>query len=318
MRAEVNQPPTLGPGFALITVKEAPPLDPATLSFSVEHPPRGFLQETVEPAWGTTHAWLKPNSAIVTSDGLELTLGPERTWPMRPHVTYVLRLQDASSPTPVAARIAWKAIRMPSQPPERVVAPAPPAADDTGAVAPGPASAAEPESTIPGPIAPPLESPPKPQQRGFRPMAPVPLLLLLLVSGGAAAWFFTHDKPPPGVVSEPPPVPPMPDVTGDKPLDPAAARAFLQTTPSGNATYAEAERYLKDGSPDALQGALILLSRAAESGSAAAETALGRMYDPDTFAPDKSAMKAPDSSKALLWYERAAKSNDREGLYRLF
>jgi TPR repeat protein len=40
------------------------------------------------------------------------------------------------------------------------------------------------------------------------------------------------------------------------------------------------------------------------------------MYDPDMFRADTSAMKAPDPDKALLWYQRAAQSNDPEGLYR--
>jgi hypothetical protein len=312
MRAEVSQPPGLGPGFALVTVKEAPPLDPGSLEFSVENPPRGFLQESLEPPWGTTHAWLKPGAAIAGPDGLELTLGPERTWSMRPNVTYVLRLKDAATASPSIVRIAWKPIRMPSQPPERLPTSVPNLAVDTVAAMPPPSEAARGadalKETTP---APPISA----QQPGRKPLriALASLALLLLAGAGAAVWFVTRDKPTEIIATKPASVP----EAAVGPLGPATARAFLRASPSADASYTEAARYMKDGSPEALQGALVLLSQAADNGSAPAQTALGRMYDPDTFAAGKSAMKAPDAEKALLWYERAAKSSYPEGLYRL-
>ena len=96
-----------------------------------------------------------------------------------------------------------------------------------------------------------------------------------------------------------------------------SARAFLQNSPDAAADYGEARKYLQDGSPDALQGALLLLTRAADQGSGAADTALGRMYDPATFSTKTSAMKAPDVDKAALWYQRATKADDPEGWFRL-
>jgi hypothetical protein len=319
MPAEVSQPPTLPPGFALVTVKEAPEFDPATLAFSVENPPRGFLQEAIDPPWGTTHAWLRPASAIMGPQGLELTLGPERTWFMRPNVTYVLRLRDAGRPTPLVQRIAWKGIRMPSDPPqalpepsakpveEAIVAPASTVLKVEEAIPVSEQIVAEP--IVVEPPKPKVEVEPKAKSKRFAVF--ISIGLLCLIGAAAAAWFLLPGHHEPNVVVTPEPAKP------NLPLDPASARAFLQTNPGPDASYAESQRYQTDGSPGALQGALILLSRAADSGSGPAQTALGRMYDPDTFSPQTSAMKAADPDKALLWYQRAAKSNDPEGLYRL-
>ncbi|MGD0106625.1 MAG: hypothetical protein ABSC06_21685 [Rhodopila sp.] len=321
MRAEVSQPPTLAPGFALVTITEADSLDPATLQFSVENPPRGFMQEHIETPWGTTHAWLSPAAATSVADGLELTLGPDRTWFMRPNVTYVMRLRDAAKPSPLTLRIAWKGIRMPSQAPGRLADPAPkPAGDDTAKPPEPPAEAIRaPPPVVPEP--PTVKAPPVVARQGRNRLALVGVVaVLLLLAAGVLAWLYLNRTPSP-VTPTPPVVAPPPQTpppqTSPTVLGAASARAFLQTGQGAPETYGEAQRYLKDGSPDALQGALVLLGRAADAGSGPAQTALGRMYDPDTFSPQTSAMKAPDPEKALLWYQRAAKSNDPEGLYRL-
>ena len=83
------------------------------------------------------------------------------------------------------------------------------------------------------------------------------------------------------------------------------------------AAYGEAERYMAAGTPDAVQGAMLIYGYAWEAGSGPSATAIGRMYDPDTFDAKKSAFPAPDAEKALLWYQRAAEKSDPEGLYRL-
>jgi TPR repeat protein len=141
--------------------------------------------------------------------------------------------------------------------------------------------------------------------------------LLLLLAACVLAWFYLKRTPSPGTPVQAEAMPPPMPSTAVLVLGAASARAYLQAGQIAPDSYAEAQRYLKDGSPDALQGALVLLGRAADAGSGPAQTALGRMYDPDTFSPQTSAMKAPDPEKALLWYQRAAKSNDPEGLYRL-
>jgi hypothetical protein len=315
MRAEVSQPVALAPGFALVTVSEVQPMDPATVEFSVESPPRGFLQDHLDTPWGTTHAWLRPAEAINGADGLELTLGPDRTWFMRPNVTYVLRLRDATQSAPLMLRIAWKGIRMPSQAPSKLPE-VPQRIDDANAGAKPPEPPTEeirsPELERQNTIQSPVEIA---QSSGSTRILVVWAALALLLIGGVTAWFLMNTKPTP-VAVVPSPTPPRQEAPSG-PLGAASARAFLQTSPGSQETFGEAQRYLKDGSLDALQGALVLLGRAAEVGSGPAQTALGRMYDPDTYTPQTSAMKAPDPDKALLWYQRAAKSNDPEALYRL-
>ena len=315
MRAEVSQPPVLAPGFALVTVTDVPALDPASLVFSVEQPPRGFLQELGAAPWGTTHAWLRPSSASVGEDGqgLALTLGPEHTWNLRPNVTYILRLRDAARTEPFALRIAWKGIRMPSQPPQKLSDLPQPKVEEKPPVVPPVGAVTEPVKETPKEPA--KELVPDPVPRRVNKLLWIALAVLLLLGLGGGAWFMLHRKPA-EVVTKPEPPPPQPSPS-EGPLGAATARAYLQKTPASSEIYTEAQRYLKDGSPEALQGGLILLTRAADAGSGPAQTAIGRMYDPDTFTPQTSAMKAPDPDKALLWYQRAAQSNDPEGLYRL-
>lgn len=309
MPVEVSQPPSLAPGQALLTVTGADVPEGATLTFAVEQPSRGFLQDvdgTASPgaAWGTTQTWLRPAGTNPLSDGsrgVELLLGPEQTWHLRPNVTYLLRLRDEGHPEPLEFRVAWKAIRMPSEPPTAVsVPPVPPQPPTVGPEPP--LEPQQPPEEQPAP--PPPPPPPRDPTPRWRRFAWAIGALVLLAGAGGGIWFARH----------------QPSVSSDKhelPLTPASARTYLQAAQDAPKIYDEAQRYLHAGTPDAVQGALVLLTRAAKGGSGPAETALGRMYDPDTFSPATSAMKAPDPDKALLWYQRAATANDPEGLYRL-
>ena len=211
MRAEVSQPPTLAPGFALVTISDADSLDPATLQFSVENPPRGFMQEHIETPWGTTHAWLRPAAAASVADGMELTLGPDRTWFMRPNVTYVMRLRDAAKPSPLTLRIAWKGIRMPSQAPGRLPDPAPkPATDETVKLAEPPAEAIQMEPVVAEP--PRVEAPRVVVRPGGNKKVLIGVAaLLLLLAACVLAWFYLKRTPSPGTPVQaeamPPPMP---------------------------------------------------------------------------------------------------------------
>ncbi len=81
--------------------------------------------------------------------------------------------------------------------------------------------------------------------------------------------------------------------------------------------FAASQAYLGAATPEALQGALLLLTYAAQAGNAGAATAIGKMYDPETFSATSSAVGAADPEKAYLWYDRGASANDPEALYRL-
>jgi hypothetical protein len=306
MTALVSQPSNLAPGQALVNVVPQSPLDPASLVFSIEQPPRGFLQELGDTPWGTTHTWLRSNAVTASGQGIDIVLGPEQTWNLRANVTYVLRLRDAVTSEPLVERIAWKAIRMPSQPPQPVTPlPAAPQAVPPLVVEPPP----EPphEEPVVAPIAPAVVTP----RKGLNWALVAGAVIALLLVGGAAAYFLSMPHGA-AVATNPPPAPANAGPPGVQ-----SARAFLQKSPDAAAAYAEAQKYLQDGSPDAVQGALLLLTRAADQGSGPADTALGRMYDPATFATKTSAMKAPDVDKAALWYRRATEADDPEGWFRL-
>ncbi len=307
MAVEVSQPGTLGPGEALITVTGAGKLDPAGVSFAVEQPARGYLQRvpgtaTPKEAFGTTQTWLRPLRAQAVPGGVELLLGPDQTWHLKPNITYLLRLRDAAHPDGAPGRMAWKPIRLPSQPPKI-------GEEQESEVATKEEEKEEEKKVVDPPPPPPPPPPRPPRSRAWLWLV---LVLLALLAGGGA-WYAFRDRTPPLDKQAKEQNTPHPS---PQPLTIATARSYLQTAKDGPQTYDEAQQYVKAGTPEALQGALILLTHAADAGSGPAETAIGRMYDPDTFRAETSAMKAPDPDKALLWYHRAADANDPEGLYR--
>jgi hypothetical protein len=308
----LSQPEALQPGYALLSIVEAPAVDTASLMFSIEQPPRGFLQAYGSDPWGTTHAWLRPFDVRADPENLALTLGPDQTWNLKPNVTYILRIK-ANGQDPLAMRIAWKGIRMPSQAPPRLPdLPAHAVVQEpiVEIAAPGETVAVQ-TAPVTGGVTKPDTVPPPPKRSWL--YIVIAVVLLLTAAGAAAAWVLLHhtrQTPKPSDQTVPVPAP-------NGPIDVPSARLFLQKNPSGADAYAEAQRYLKAGSPDGLQGALVLLNHAAGAGDAPAETAIGRMYDPDGFSAQASAFKAPDADKALLHYQHAAAANDPDGLYRL-
>jgi hypothetical protein len=314
MRVDVQQPITLAPGEALLTVTDAT-VGADALQFCVENPSLGFLQRPgAEKPWSTTMTWLDPDR--VDADAAEpammrVVLGPQHTFHMKANVTYAISMRDGTG-TVSKSRMSWPAIRLPSTPPS--MQPQTPPDDRSGAAV---LLENKNGATIPGPddsTVKPIVTPPAPRQRKLILIAGSLLLLLLLVGGGGGWWYLRGDRPAPVPPVKPAPQPQVPAPEG--PLGAPTARAFLGQQRSPADTYTEAERYQKAGTPDAVQGALILLNRAANDGNTSAQVALGKMYDPETFDPKVSAMKAPDPDKALLWYQRAAKANDPEALYR--
>ncbi len=294
MAAELSQPPALAAGVALITVTSAGGLDSASARFSLQKISGLFLQAGggAEDAWGRNPAWLVPQGASRTINGaLELTLGPRQTLHVQPNQTYSLVVTDASN-LEIPDRVVWHALRQPSEPqpetegvsgPEEKLRIAEPWTEETGGKTGG-------EHTG-GRI----------KRRGW--MAVVVAVGLVVL--GAGGWYLSHRNRAPATAVAP-----------AAPLGPQTARAYIRGQPTADATLAEARTYLQNGSDEARQGALLLLTRAATEGSGAADTAIGRMYDPNGFSAAASAMSAPDRDKALLWYQRGAARNDPGALYR--
>jgi hypothetical protein len=122
MSVIVSQPSTLKPGQALLVISGQPDLDPGSLRLAIQQAGKfRFLQSNrVGDAWGTTRTWLWPESAWREDDVLHLILGQEVAWNLMANITYLLHLADDFSEIGTPERMAWKAIRLPSDPPAPV------------------------------------------------------------------------------------------------------------------------------------------------------------------------------------------------------
>jgi len=118
----VSQPNTLKPGQALLAINGQPDLDPGSLRLAVQQAGKfRFLQSNrVGDAWGTTRTWLWPEGAWREDDVLYLILGQDVAWNLMANITYLLHLADDFSELGTPERMAWKAIRLPSDPPAPV------------------------------------------------------------------------------------------------------------------------------------------------------------------------------------------------------
>lgn len=344
MPIAIDQPSTLKPGEALLAITGQPNLDPATVRLAVEQAGKSrFLQEHgTGDAWGTTRTWLEPEDAWREGERLHVVLGPTATWNLMANVTYLVHLGDDAGELPTPERMAWKAIRLPSDAPAPLEARPPrPRAAQASAVAAEvmPAAPAE-EPAVADEVMPeqgnldtggaePITSTQaeaeEPRRRSLR----LPLVLvagvLLLACAGVIVWRMSlldtavtnanTEAAATGGTSSTSPASPVSPPSGT--LDVASARAYLQQKPMAETAFAASQTYLGAATPDALQGALLLLTYAAQAGNAGAATAIGKMYDPETFSPTSSAVGAADPEKAYLWYDRGASANDPEALYRL-
>jgi type II secretory pathway predicted ATPase ExeA len=129
---------------------------------------------------------------------------------------------------------------------------------------------------------------------------------LLLVTGGSLFLYRAlHDepspkpkpapvalvKPPPGSVDTAPPTPPP-----AKPADIPSPELMAALMKRGEQTLGLGD----------IAAARLLFQRAADGGSGAAATALGKTYDPDYVAPGEK----PDPARAMDWYRKAVTLGD--------
>ena len=313
MATEVTQPPGSAPGAALISVSGRQGLDPESLRLAIaQSNGQKFLQQYgAGDAWGSTRTWLKPAGAELDGALLRIRVDERLTWNLQANVTYLLALADAGGEAPGEERLRWKAIRLPSEAPPRLAEPEP----EPAMAAPEPEPLPDSEPTAPELKAPERQPEPAPQRSRWLVPA-LAAVVALIAAGGGAWWFLNREEPVPPVAESPAPPPEAPPAPA-APLTTATATAFLRTSPDPAGALTEAKRYMQEGSRDAVQGALLLFRRAADGGHPEAATAIGAMYDPETFSPERSAVPAPDAEKAQLWYEKAADADDAEGLYRL-
>ena len=339
MPIAVEQPSTLKPGEALLAIAGQPNLDPSTLRLAIEQPGKSrFLQAYgTGETWGTTRTWLTPDDAWREGERLHVVLGGTATWNLMANVTYLVHLTDGAGEAASPERMAWKAIRLPSDAPA-------PLAEQPAPIRPAPAKAEaiEPEAPVEAvpPAAEPLEyvgsdvdmdgAEPITSTLAEREEVPsrslrLPLALLagvlLLACAGVVVWRMSLlDSAVSATTAQTPAAGETPSVAEPAPtgpLDAASARTYLQQKPMAEKAFSTAQAYLGAATPDSLQGALLLLTYAAQAGNTGAATAIGKMYDPETFSATTSAVGAADPEKAYLWYDRGASGNDPEALYRL-
>lgn len=287
-------------------------------------------------AWGAGDVWFRPT---LSQDGA-MTLGPEVTWHLKPHMPYAVSFRGADGAV-IEDRMVWKALRLPST--------APPPSQAGGvdlkpAPAPAPelAPAPEPETSLeddlaafaaprpaPPPVVDPLDDPrpaAEPTQSGKMWVIGLSLLLLLAVGGYYAAFVnpgFLNEEEAVEVAETVEPaensgenpaedeevaevgVEPDPVNEAPKPITLAWAREFLQSNPDAASAIAEADRFAAAGEDSA---AFLITRYAARQGDAQAALRLGDMYAPDTWT--KGVIKAPDPAQALSYYEQAGASGD--------
>lgn len=293
MVTKVLQPRELGLGRAQVVVRPMPELDPAQLEVAIERD-GSFLQDTGQPilAWGPSQTWVRPETASGQDGQLTVVLGERFTWNLRANVTYLLKLRSRTGETPVEVRLPWPAVRMPSTPPTT-----------------SPVDISSPPSPLveivetPAPDEPPvISAPPRPPKgrMGWGLWGALGVVVVLIV---AVLWWWGRDFSM-GTVSP-------------NPTTIAWAKTFAQDKHSAEAYFQEAERFMKAGGSEAVQGAELLYSVAGDEGSIPGDLAMGRMLDPDLFVAEKSAFTGLDATEAAQWYQKAAAKDDPEALFRL-
>jgi hypothetical protein len=332
MSVTVQQPPSLAAGHVLLVGQGTPPRAGEALKVRLSSfGPSGvrYLDPTQDgaAAWGAGARWFAPRAVTVTETGVAVELGPEATWHLRPHTTYMVRLGDAEDGG-ADTRVAWPSIRLPTEAPRRedpqpeaVRAPVAAAPLQDAPVEEGPSDG--PVETVPedAPKADPglvvdprdragfrPEPEPQPEPRSGRGLSAVAVvgwaaLFLLLIGGAAAgAWWWFLGGGSALVIDDP-----RMEMTLD------GARRYLRDDPAPEDAVEKAEMFDRAGLPDA---AFLIRSHAARRGSAPAALSLAKLYDPASFAPG-GVVTVADGDRAAEFYEIAAKQGDQEAMTAL-
>ncbi|MCK6433124.1 MAG: hypothetical protein L6Q68_08840 [Aquabacterium sp.] len=334
--------PGLPPGRALLRFG---PAAPGPVSLRIGKLPRpGEAALYLNPRLEEAEVWQpKPHDIALPAEwpvsavdgGLEVEVGAEVLWYLRPGHQYEACATAAGS-APVAGRLTFpKGLVLRGERPTgwQMAAPAEAAprtpVEDPVAITPQPADAmvippvAAAVTPPPDPVAVPVSAPAAataPPQQGGRGKLVLAAGASLLLAGAAAAYVFT---------GRPSAVPASPAATASAPAAPATlgatapaaedrtlagVRSFLAATPGAEAARQKAEALGTAG--QLLDGQFLLHRYAAEKGDMASARALGRFYDPSTWAADKSPLPAPNPVEAARWYQKAAEAGDAESQYR--
>ncbi len=331
LRLELVADEVRGPGYGLLRVSGGAPSGPVDLCLQGNQANYGYL--AVDGRWQAQEFWHELPPPRIEGPLVMIELGPELMDPVAtlpPIVALQARLRwegredrgvvklvrplyasSAAGTMPSGARNT--AVHGPVATPAAAVAiPESPAADVP------PADAPPPEEPIVPPPAPVPAPPPAPARRW--PLAAAVVVLLLAAGLGAAyyAGLLTLGGPG-GEAASAVPVAPGSAATPQEAAPPAIAsladvKRYLETGPAADAAAATAAQLVAGGKPDL---ALLLHQYAARAGRTESSVAVARMYDPDTWTAQSSALPQPDAETAAYWYEAGALAGSVEAQRQL-
>lgn len=309
IKSELRNDAARGPGYGLVRITGLP-AGTVHVRYCLERNQGSLPYLGVNGQWQGQEVWHAIDLDGATSEGqpAEFPVGPEVVDPIVEQPQHVMcRLTvDSGAETHTAAL----RIERPLLSSKAHAVPAPP--DPMPAAVPEPESApdrdvAQEEDTVPGVAAVPKPvTGPEPIQLGGRRRLwrVAGWLALPIVALGTAAWLWWDCRIPSlqgpncsgsGTASTPP--------ADTLPRNCAGLTA--------EACMAAATQALQAGK---LDRARQLLQEAGNLGAMQAYIQLARMYDPATWAADKSPAGQADWETAAYWYEEAARAGDREGM----
>ena len=149
MAITVNQSTDMPAGFVRLGRSNAENLDAATLEIGIATVDAGKGGKHLDPsmegaaAWASGETWFAPESSAAESQMLVLELGPRVTWHLKPNHPYWVHLRDGKGQR-ARDRMIWRAVRLPTSPPEPAVQPKPAEPSPPPDIAPVPESDAAP------------------------------------------------------------------------------------------------------------------------------------------------------------------------------
>lgn len=310
IRCELANDTARGPGYGLIRIWGLSPVE-ESLEYCLERNQGTAPYLGGSGNWQAQEIWHRASlgAGLEPSTVIELPVGPEVVDPIveQPqNVVCRLTVRCGGAKHPGALKIQRPLLSSKAHAPPKPMPSAP-------HVSPEP-DEREAETVIPA-IVTPVPEPPLPPPAPVPSPVPVPvwrrlalfgLPALALAAGGGWLWWDCRIPALPGPKCGVPPkategvAPPKPE-----PLPKNCAGL------GADACLAAAVKGIETGQ---LELARQLLQEAGNLGAVKAYLHLARMYDPETWAADKSPVAQADWETAAYWYDEAARAGDREGM----